>query len=158
LNNGIKRLPANAWVELSARWILGITFIYASFYKILEPAGFAKIIYGYDLFPHLAINLMAITVPWLELVAGAALLAGIYPKSAALMINVMLAAYIIILSINLIRGHRFDCGCLSPGQVSYINSAGQWIVRDIFCLLLGGYIFTFSSPRKCAITSGAPKN
>jgi hypothetical protein len=54
----------NSWVELAFRWILGLTFVYASYHKILVPADFAKIIYGYDLFPEILINLIAIVVPY----------------------------------------------------------------------------------------------
>ena len=60
----------NSWIELAARWILGLTFIYASLHKILSPEDFAKIVYGYDLFPHVFINLIAIIIPFLELIAG----------------------------------------------------------------------------------------
>jgi hypothetical protein len=61
LNKPVRTFFGNQWIELAARWILGMTFIYASYNKILEPAVFAKIIYGYDLFPAVFINLIAIT-------------------------------------------------------------------------------------------------
>ena len=51
LNKHIKTLYDNSWIELAARWILGGMFVYASYNKILAPAVFAKIIYGYGLFP-----------------------------------------------------------------------------------------------------------
>ena len=50
--------------------VLGSTFIYASWHKIADPAGFATILYGYGLFPDLSINILAITIPFLEIVAG----------------------------------------------------------------------------------------
>ena len=46
-----KRLFFITWVELAGRWFLGITFIYACSHKILAPDYFAKIVYGYYLFP-----------------------------------------------------------------------------------------------------------
>ena len=113
LNKLIKTFHDNRWIELAARWLLGATFVYASYNKILAPATFAKIVYGYDLFPHASINLIAIVLPYIELVAGLALLVGIYPRSAVLIINGMLLAFIVVLSVNLIRGHEFDCGCFS---------------------------------------------
>jgi len=95
---------------LAARWFLGITFIYASFHKILSPADFAKIVYGYNLFPEISINLIAIIIPFLELISGLALIIGIYPRSAAIIINILLLAFITVLAINMIRGHEFNCG------------------------------------------------
>ncbi|MBW2000476.1 MAG: hypothetical protein JRJ29_21270, partial [Deltaproteobacteria bacterium] len=51
MNRTLKTVQENSWLELGARWILGITFIYASYHKIVSPADFARIVYGYDLFP-----------------------------------------------------------------------------------------------------------
>ena len=79
LNKSIRTLFGNHWIELAVRWILGVIFVYASYNKILAPAAFAKIIYGYDLFPAVFINLIAIIVPFLELFAGLALIIGVYP-------------------------------------------------------------------------------
>ena len=79
LNNFFNNILCNSWIELAARWLLGATFIYASYSKILAPAVFAKIIYGYDLFPAMLINLFAILLPFVELIAGLALIIGFYP-------------------------------------------------------------------------------
>ena len=87
MNNMQKIITQNSFVEMALRFILGAIFVYASFHKILEPAMFAKIIYGYGLFPEFSINLIAIILPFLELYAGLALLLGIYPKTASLLIS-----------------------------------------------------------------------
>jgi uncharacterized membrane protein YphA (DoxX/SURF4 family) len=144
----MKNVLENSWIELAARWVLGLTFIYASYHKILAPADFAKIVYGYDLFPNDAINLIAIILPFIELIAGLALILGIYPRSAASIINGMLAAFIIVLSINLIRGHEFDCGCFSAKEAGFFSSAESTLVRDFIYLLFGLQIFLFSGIRK----------
>ncbi|MCK5837507.1 MAG: DoxX family membrane protein, partial [Desulfobacula sp.] len=62
--------------------VLGMTFIYASYHKIENPAGFAGILYGYGVFPGASINLIAMTLPFIELVAGFSLIMGLYPRSA----------------------------------------------------------------------------
>ena len=139
----LKSIIANRWVELAARWILGLTFIYASFHKIVSPADFAKIIYGYDLFPATLINLMAITIPFVELITGLALVLGIYPRSAALLINAMLLGFIVALSINLVRGHEFDCGCFSAAQAGDTPSAWVLLGRDFLLLTVGLHIFFY---------------
>ena len=138
----------NNWIELAARWILGLTFIYASLHKILSPADFAKIVYGYGLFPEIFINLIAIIIPFLELVAGFALIIGFYPRSAAITISGLLLAFIAALTINLIRGHEFDCGCFSTSQSGYSSSPKVTIARDIFYLVLGMQIILFKGNRR----------
>lgn len=147
----MKNILQNSWIELAARWIIGLTFIYASFHKILAPADFAKIVYGYDLFPNEAINVIAIVIPFVELIAGLALILGLYPRAAALIINGMLVAYTIVLSINLIRGHEFDCGCFSAKEAGIFSSAESTLVRDIVYLILALQIFLYRGIRKACV-------
>ena len=147
----IQRVLQNSWLELAARWLLGLTFIYASYNKILFPADFAKIIYGYDLFPATLINLIAIILPFLELVVALALIFGIYPRSAVLIVNAMLVAFIILLSINLIRGHEFNCGCFQLQNSENSVSSRTTIIRDIFYLVLGLQVFFFNRYRRWCI-------
>lgn len=142
---------------MAARWFLGITFIYASFHKILSPADFAKIVYGYNLFPEISINLIAIIIPFLELISGLALIIGIYPRSAAIIINILLLAFITVLAINMIRGHEFNCGCFSAGQNGYSSSPEVTIVRDIIYFALGLQIILFSGFRRFSLQRRQPQ-
>ena len=154
LNKRLKTFFENSWTELIARWILGITFIYASYHKIISPGDFAKIIYGYDLLPDGLINLIAIILPFVELFSGLALILGIYPLSAALIVNGMLLTFIIALSINLVRGHEFDCGCFSFGETEYTFSAVQLLVRDIMYFFLGLQVLFYDRCRRWCISQG----
>ena len=151
LNKTVKKLLGNSWIELAARWFLGATFIYASYSKILAPAVFAKIIYGYDLFPGVLINLIAIIIPFVELVAGLALIMGFYPRSTALVINAMLVTFIISLSINIIRGHEFDCGCFAINAGNQSTFSGPLLIRDLIYFALGIYVFFFKNLRRLYI-------
>lgn len=154
MNNLRLTIISNSWIELAARWILGLTFIYASFHKIVSPADFAKIVYGYDLFPAVFINLIAIIIPYLEFITGLALVIGVYPRSAAIIINGLLMAYITALTINLIRGLEFDCGCFAPGQVGYSRSSEVTLVRDIIYFILGLQVILYSGVRRiCSIST-----
>jgi putative oxidoreductase len=149
LNNKPSALFKNGWIEIALRWILGITFIYASYYKILSPMDFAKMVHGYNLFPGALINIIAIFLPFVEMIAGLSLLLGIYPRSAALIINGLLLAFILILTINIIRGHEFDCGCFSAGKS---GSPKMMVLRDGIYLVMGLHVFLFNGVRKgCVI-------
>ncbi|MBW2655193.1 MAG: DoxX family membrane protein, partial [Deltaproteobacteria bacterium] len=93
--------------------ILGITFIYAAYHKIADPARFAKILYGYAIFPGFSINLLAISIPFIELIAGICLILNVLSRSALLLVNTLLLGFILMIGFNLLRGHQFDCGCFS---------------------------------------------
>ena len=156
MNNNLKALMYNTWIELLIRWLFGITFMYASYHKIVEPDQFAKIIYGYYLFPEFTINLIAIILPYLELLSGLALILGIYPRSALLILESMLFSFIVVLSINFIRGHNFDCGCFSFSEPGYGYSVLTLIVRDVIYFILGLHPLFFTKHRKwCILQSGS---
>jgi len=127
----------NRKIQVVFRFILGITFMAASFHKISDPGQFAQIIYGYGLFPESLINLIAIFVPFFEFFCGLLIMMGIWKGGACLIINIMLVGFIAAISINLIRGYEFDCGCF-PGSSSgrYFNPI-TLLFRDIFLLCLG---------------------
>ncbi|MEJ2658165.1 MAG: MauE/DoxX family redox-associated membrane protein [Desulfobacterales bacterium] len=151
MKDNLRNLFNNGWIEIAFRWTLGVTFIYASYYKIMSPMDFAKIIYGYNLFPEFLINLIAIILPFVELIAGIFLLLGIYSRSAALIINGLLLSFILILTINIIRGHEFDCGCFSADKT---GSPVMMVARDGIYLLMGLQVLLFNGIRKgCLIRS-----
>jgi uncharacterized membrane protein YphA (DoxX/SURF4 family) len=147
----VQGILQNSWLELASRWILGLTFIYASYNKILFPADFAKIIYGYDLFPANFINLIAIILPFLELATALALILGVYPRSAVFIVIAMLVVFIILLSINLIRGHEFNCGCFALQDSENNVSSQTTIIRDFIYLALGLQVFFYTRYRRWCI-------
>jgi uncharacterized membrane protein YphA (DoxX/SURF4 family) len=99
----------------AVRLIVGGVFIYAGYVKIIDPAGFAKNIYQYQLLPSdLFVNLSALFLPWLEVVCGAALiLAPRLRRGASLWILAMLAVFTTAVIISLARGLDISCGCMS---------------------------------------------
>lgn len=142
-------------LECLLRWFLGLTFVVASFHKILAPAEFAKIVYGYALFPSVLINLIALLVPFLELVAGAALITGIYPRSAAAAISGMVVFFIASIGINLIRGHEFDCGCFSFNNAR-ADDPTSLLLRDILYLATGVFVMCYDRRRiGCLLQTGS---
>jgi len=136
LKDQMRKLFQNNMLELILRLFIGVLFLFACYHKIAEPARFAKIIYGYYLFPASLINLIAIILPFVELFAGLSLVLGIYPRAAAAAINTMLLTFIVAVTINLIRGHQFDCGCFSFGGSGHTTSNVQLLFRNLLLFFL----------------------
>jgi len=103
----------NPWLTFAVSLILGGTFVYSSYHKIIDPPDFAKIVYNYKLIPGGLINLVAIYMPWFELVAGLAVITGVGRRGGALGLGLICAVFIAALSYNLYRGHPTICGCFS---------------------------------------------
>lgn len=132
--------------ELLLRWGIGGIFVFASVHKIIYPDQFAAIIKGYQLFPLVTIHPLAVFVPFLELLCGLALIVGVFPRGAITIINIMLLMFIVAISINLLRGHEFDCGCFSFAQ-NAAASVVHLLIRDLICLAGGVYVLWFQAGR-----------
>ncbi|KPL04501.1 MAG: hypothetical protein AMJ73_04165, partial [candidate division Zixibacteria bacterium SM1_73] len=89
-------------VVLIFRLVLGITFVYASLDKIAHPDQFAKIVYNYKILPGFLINIFAVTLPWVELLAGLFLILGIFTESASLLISLLLVIFLFAISVNVL--------------------------------------------------------
>jgi uncharacterized membrane protein YphA (DoxX/SURF4 family) len=144
----VEKVVSNRYVVFAARVILGVVFIYASLDKIQHPGEFAQAIYNYRMVPNAFINMMAIALPWLELICGILIIVGVFVRGSAMLIGAMLAVFIIALSSALMRGLDISCGCftLEGGR----SIAANTLVEDILliicagiALLYGGKAFSF---------------
>jgi len=107
----MRRVIDNDVLTILSRLLVGGVFVYASLYKITDPASFAKSIWFYHLVPGYAINLMAIVLPWLELLCGMALILGIFYRGAVLWVNLMMLVFIAALATTIARNLSIECGC-----------------------------------------------
>ena len=124
-------------IILVCRIVLGGIFIYASLDKIAHPAEFAKAIGNYHVLPFGLENLLALTLPWLELLAGVALITGVMVDGAAIMVIIMNIVFIFAISQALARGISIECGCFSVTTEGGDNIGLQTIIRDIGYLIMG---------------------
>ncbi len=136
--DGLK-IRDNEYIELIVRLAVGFIFIYASLDKIANPAQFARIVYNYHLLPGNLINLMAIILPWVEIVCGLTLVLGIYKKGSIYIINLMVLVFIVAVTVNLIRGVDLECGCFTVSSKAKSN-AMSLLIRDIGLLILTIYL------------------
>lgn len=135
-----KKIFENGFLLLICRTVLGFVFIYASIDKILDPETFAQILHNYKLLPDFFIYPPAIILPWVELIAGSFLIAGIFVRGSSLIINLLLIIFIHAIAFNLLRGISFDCGCFSLSAGSGSN-AYLLLLRDLLLLIPGILIY-----------------
>ena len=109
----IKRLLTSQKLSFIFRWVLGAIFIYASINKIEYPSAFSEAISNYRLFPDVLRNLLAIWLPWLELMTGLFLITGLWIKGNALILSILSSMFSIITGIAIFRGLDISCGCFS---------------------------------------------
>jgi putative oxidoreductase len=124
--------------ELLARLILGGVFLYAGTVKIIDPGAFAGDIANYRLLPHELINLLAITLPWIEVVAGALLVFGRWPKASALILTLLMVVFLIAIAQALARGLDIRCGCFGTVEGGHVGAMA--LLRDGVFLALGVWL------------------
>jgi uncharacterized membrane protein YphA (DoxX/SURF4 family) len=126
------------WLATAARALLGVVFVYAGVLKLPDPAAAERAVRAYRLLPEALVPAAAFGLPVIEIAVGAALLAGIFVRTAAIATAVMLALYIAAIASVWARGLSIDCGCFSRGgQVA--SGATHYpteIARDTVLLLI----------------------
>ena len=133
---------AAAPLQALCRLALGGIFVYASLDKIAHPGEFAKIIANYAILPDFLVTLPALVLPWVELVAGLCLVAGLWRRSSALLLSLLLLVFMAALSFNAVRGIDVSCGCFSTSAGDTEN-AWVLIFRDLLILVPGLLIVLF---------------
>lgn len=118
-----------------ARVLFGLIFLYAGSTKIADPAAFAEIVFNYQILPMSLVNLAALLLPWVEMLCGAALVLGVLPRGAVVVLVLLNAAFCAAMAYNLARGLNTTCGCFSS-EVGPGNMVRD-LVRDLIFLALG---------------------
>lgn len=125
------------WMELIVRFLVGGTFVYASFDKILHPEAFALAISHYRMLPAELLHVFALTLSWLELVVGLCMVLGFARRGASAIVVGMLIMFIGAISFALSRDLDISCGCFSTEGGHIVGLS--LIFRDI-ALMAGALV------------------
>jgi putative oxidoreductase len=134
------------WLTIRVQLALGVIFVVAAVPKIVDPPSFAHMIYNYRLVPAQLINILALAMPWVELIAGLALILGVWRRAALLLIAAMLVIFIVAVGINLARGNAIDCGCFNVADAGKTREERIYdmkvlIWRDLGMLLMAAQVW-----------------
>jgi uncharacterized membrane protein YphA (DoxX/SURF4 family) len=125
---------------LAFRVVLGGLFVYAGAVKVLEPLDFAQNIRNYQLVGQSLAFIAALVLPWLEILAGAFLVAGLWKRGAALVVTGLLVFFIALTAVTMIRGLDVDCGCF--GAID--RKAGLSVILEDLAMLYPGLCLLFN--------------
>jgi len=104
-----------------AQLVIGVLFIVAALAKLGDLAAFAEQIHNFRILPLAAENLVAATLPWIELVAGLALVFRVQPRSGAWVVGGMTAVFTLAVIAAWIRGLDIECGCFGTADSSRVG-------------------------------------
>ena len=124
---------------LVMRLVLGGIFVWASIYKILDPAAFAGVIHNYQLLPDGFINGFAVTLPWLELLLGCFLIFGAWLPGAVVLSNLLLLVFLGALVFNVARGLDIHCGCFTSDTIGNPKTA-SYLLHNAALITVAAYL------------------
>ncbi len=129
-----RKIGAADFVLLFARVVVGVLMIYVSIGKLQDAVVFLKVVKQYEIVPvewHVALNSIAVIVPWIELLGGAALLVGVGLRGTGGVMFVMLIAFstaITMRTLHIMDAEglpfmkvKFDCGCGTGEQIIWLK-------------------------------------
>jgi putative oxidoreductase len=153
ISSYIKEILMSEYLSLALRTYVGGIFIYASLNKIPDPGVFAENIAAYRIIPYQGLHLVAIILPWIELIGGFFLILGLRTRAAASILGGLLFMFTLFVIINIFRDSPISCGCFGTvaEAVSWkkVTTNTLWLLMTIqvflfdriYFLRRGGFVF-----------------
>lgn len=98
---------------LVVRILVGGIFLWGSIHKLRFPYEFLDTVYAYETVGAKGTMILAMVLPWLELMVGLLLLAGAVLGGALLTSMLLLTTFVIAQCSVIYRGLEISCGCFS---------------------------------------------
>lgn len=145
----VRALGRNGIAFLIVRFALGAYFIYMGLSKVQDPFAFLKLVRQYHMLPEtpaVFLNSVAVVLPWLEIIAGSALMLGFMCGGAAATISIMFAVFTPAIFLRALEIQAngtpfldiaFDCGCGGGPVIVWkklLTNAALFIVSIVIML------------------------
>jgi putative oxidoreductase len=103
---------------LIVRVILGGLLALAGASKIGHPAALASAIAGFRLLPAAIVGPLALALPYVELMLGAYLIAGLFTRVVAVICALQFLTYGAAIALAVVRHIPANCGCFGPNDAA----------------------------------------
>ena len=100
---------------------IGAIFIAAGLAKLGDLRTFAEQIHNFRLTPVATEHLVAIVLPWVEVLAGLALLLKVRARAGATLTAVLMVVFTLAVLQAVIRGLDIECGCFGTADASRVG-------------------------------------
>ena len=114
---------------------MGLVFAWAALAKLGDLREFANQVHNFRMVPIFAENVIALSLPWIELVAALALILNIRARSGAVVVTGLLAVFTVAIVVALMRGLDIECGCFGTSDASQVGLVK--ITQNLGMLVLG---------------------
>jgi putative oxidoreductase len=106
----------NSRIQTALRLVIGAVLLWAGISKLLQPSAFYSELIAYRVpLPGGVWQLLAATLPWFELICGAALALNVWPETVRPTVLLLFGTFGAMLLEAMIRGLDIRCGCFGSG-------------------------------------------
>ncbi len=106
------------WFFIILRCFLGVVFVYAGISKVGDANSFAQSIANYRIMPDFLTIPLALYLPYLEILAGIALISRLFFTGGILIAGSLLAIFLGATGSALVRGLDISCGCFGSSSAT----------------------------------------
>jgi hypothetical protein len=138
-------------LALIIRVALGCLFVWSSLPKVFLPHHFLGDVYAYRLAGPVLGMIVAMVLPWCELLTGICLLGGLFLGGALVACMGMALTFLVAVSWALHQGLNISCGCF--GASASVPIGFGTLVRIIAILVGSGFAYAIEifSQRRASI-------
>lgn len=138
-------------LRVAARWLLGLLMLWAAVSKLAAPTEFLGSIYAYRLpLPQAWLQVLAVSLPWVELLCGLALITNVWSESVLVLVLGLFVVFVLATGQAWMRGLDISCGCFdlsvlgvsktSAGALHFLESPAFAFFRAVLLAVLAGFL------------------
>jgi uncharacterized membrane protein YphA (DoxX/SURF4 family) len=133
---------------LLARLLLGGLLLTAGALKVGHPSELASTLAGFRLLPAVVIGPLALALPYVELLLGGYLVAGLFTRVVAGVVAVQFLLYGGAIASAVLRHIPANCGCFGPND----TSVADWphVAFDLVLALASAFV-AYRAPGALAV-------
>ncbi len=132
-------------LRLLLHFFFGGVFVYAGVLKVADPMSFLDDVRSFDLLGDPWAAWLAMGLPWLEILAGLAVMSGLLRSGGLLILNGSLLLFLAAISFSWWRGIDIRCGCF--GHADATSNYYDLILRDVLLLAAGLVLAWLGKPK-----------
>jgi putative oxidoreductase len=156
-------------IQRLLRLLLGVLMLWAAVSKLANPTDFLGSIYAYQLpLPRPLMQITAVVLPWVELLCGLLLVAGLWLESALVAVTGLMVVFVLATGLAWMRGLEIGCGCYDlkifglgdrlPGLLRFLESVAFAFFRNLGLTALAAYLLRRQLCRNANVGERASAN
>jgi uncharacterized membrane protein YphA (DoxX/SURF4 family) len=119
----LKRFLSHSWTVRVCQVAIGLVLIVAALPKIGDMSSFATAVHNFRIVPVVTENLLAMMLPWIELVAGLALILGFRARAGGVIATALMGVFLVAILAAMVRGLDIECGCFGTADAAKVGFA-----------------------------------